>query len=165
MIGEDLADLVEFFLGGLAPGQSMHHELGGRAGEGPLQQIADQLALGLGRRLHRFIDMRPLALVALDGAFGGHDLHRLQNAGIADRTRLAEPVEDLADGRRSLLPEDAQDVELGWGWFAGCVIHHAAEATTKWFVESTKSFVDWIPASDVASRWAARTIVGGSPGQ
>jgi hypothetical protein len=82
-----------------------------------------------------------LGFVSADRPFCGHDLEKLQDAGVAESLFLAEGVVNFADRGRAACPEDAQDFELGSGGFLWFLLHWR-DHTTKVFVVSTKIFVD-----------------------
>ena|SRR2546427_5813991 len=119
----------------------MHHELAGGAFEYPLQHVSGKLALGLFGGQARFIDVRALGFVSANRSFCGHDLQKLQDAGVAEGLLLAESVVNFANCRRAACPEDAQDFEFGSGGFLRYLLHEE-DHTTKVFVVSTKIFVD-----------------------
>src|SRR3972149_12146756 len=75
---EQLADFGEL-VGRGAPGrQGLHDELRGGAAEGAIEQIANELALGLLLAQPCLVDVRPVGLVATDEPFLGHDLEHLE---------------------------------------------------------------------------------------
>src|SRR5262249_21711414 len=111
-VGADPRDL----LGRRLPrAQRLLYEQGGRAAEGALEEIPEQLALGLFGRGPRRVHVGPLALIATDQALLRHDLQELQDGGVAELPAPGQPVVDLADRARTALPEHSQDLELGSG--------------------------------------------------
>src|SRR4051812_24357302 len=65
-IVEQPADLTQFCRAGSPCGERLHHELRGRAAEGAVEQIANQLALGLGLGHPCLVDMGAVRRVAPD---------------------------------------------------------------------------------------------------
>src|SRR5579863_3911721 len=59
--------------------------------------------------------MRPLLLIALDQAFIRHDLHELQDGGVADRFGFAERGVHVANRGSAPLPKDSKDFQLAVG--------------------------------------------------
>src|SRR5579871_790817 len=137
---EHTAKLFELFLGAVATGKCVHHQFAGRALKHALQHIRGELLLGLFRRLTGFIDVGALVLCPGDEAFGGHDLHKLKDARIADLFGASQGVVHLADRGRAASPENLKDFQLRRGRVLCCSFHER-EATTKDFVLSTKIFV------------------------
>jgi len=114
-VGEHLKHLGKLFSGGFPSGEGLHHELGGRTAESAVEEVPDQLPLGLLPRHLRLIDVGAGGFVPCDQAFGGHDLHELEHSGIADFALALEGGVDMADGARAEVPKDAEDVEFGVG--------------------------------------------------
>src|SRR5678815_3082707 len=88
------------------------------------------------------VNMRALILDALDDALGRHDLQQLERAGVTDVLLFGQGLVDLAHRGRSAGPEDLENRQLGRGGLEFGVLLHGTQATTKYFVLSTKVFVD-----------------------
>src|SRR5688572_4474175 len=82
-------------------GQRLHDQRFYGTIKGALDQIAQELPLGLLLRVLRAVDLRTAALVALDKTLLGHDLNRLQDSGISRRLRFIKRVLNVSDGSRA----------------------------------------------------------------
>src|SRR6267143_3151130 len=98
------AQLIQLFFGRSPALQRMNHQFACRSLEHPLQDVADELPLGLRRRLACLINVRPLLFVSAHGALASHDLKQLQNSGVAEILLFPQRFVHLADRRRPALP-------------------------------------------------------------
>src|SRR5688572_30012111 len=85
--------------------------------------------------------MRALIFRPLHDSLRGHDLQQLERTRVSDVLVLRQDFVDLAYGRGAARPEDLKDLEFGRGGVEFRFLLHGAEATTKSFVVSTKTFV------------------------
>jgi hypothetical protein len=72
-----MAQFFQLLLGRPPAFKGVNQQFAGRSFKHALQDVAHKLALGFRRRLACFIDVRALAFVSPDGAFGGHNLQEL----------------------------------------------------------------------------------------
>src|SRR5579859_3685213 len=114
---QHLAQLVELVARRPASFERVHHEIAGRSGKDALQNVACQFALRLPGRLAGFINMRALLLVAAYRSLGGHDLKQLEHSGVSDFFALAQIFMYFADGGRSTLPKNAENLQFAGGRF------------------------------------------------
>ncbi len=61
----------------------MKHQFARRPFEHPLQDVPNELPLCFRRRLACLVNVGPLLFVSADGTFGGHNLQKLENRGVA----------------------------------------------------------------------------------
>jgi hypothetical protein len=121
MFVEELADLGEFFGGGAFGGEGLENEVGGGAGEGAVDEVFDDLALGVMGGEGGGVDVGAVGFVALDEPFFHHDLEELEGGGVTGFA--GEVFVDLSDGGGAVVPEDAEEGEFAvggswWGrWF------------------------------------------------
>ncbi len=114
---EELADLGEFFGGGAFGGEGLEDEVGGGAGEGAVDEVFDDLALGMMCGEGGGVDMGAVGFVALDEAFFHHDLEEFEGGGVTGFS--GEVFVDLSDGGRAMIPEDTEDGEFAVGGAGG----------------------------------------------
>ena len=79
------------------------------------------------------IDLRPDGVVTLDQPLVGHDLHRLEDGGVARGFRLVQDDLDVSHGERPFGPQHTKNRELGFGG-VDALLDHAPELLTKIFV-------------------------------
>ena len=96
--------------------QDAEKELRRGAAENPIEHVINQGLSGLSRRHNGTVYVGPIILIALQHAFAGHCLHRLQHAGIHKRPRLGKLLMDFPNGGWPSAPEDFQDFEFSVGW-------------------------------------------------
>src|SRR5215218_8251362 len=77
-----LADISQLFGGRALRRERLHDELARGPAEGALEQVADELPLRRFFAETRTIDVRTVALVALDQTLLGHDLEQLERRGV-----------------------------------------------------------------------------------
>src|SRR3954466_2417238 len=110
-----VANAFQLFRRSALGGERLHHELAGRAAEGAVQQVAHELALRRFLAEPCAIDVRAVALVALDEPLLRHDLEQLQRSGIRGLAIVGQLLVHLAHGAGSAFPENSQDGQLGVG--------------------------------------------------
>jgi len=117
---EHVPDGGEFGGGDFFGGEGAEDEVGGGAVEGALEEVAGELLLGMFAGKGGCVDMGTEALAAFEQAFLGHDLHLLEDGGVAGLLGR-EGFVDLADSGGAGGPEDAEDSELCFGreWAGG----------------------------------------------
>lgn len=121
---EEAADFGKFVRGGAFGGEGLEDEGGGGAGEGAVEEVFEEVALGGGGGLGGGVDVGAGGFIARDEAFGGHDLEELEDGGVGGFA--VEVVVDGADGGGAGVPEDAEDGEFAVGGF-GEVGHDSPE--------------------------------------
>jgi hypothetical protein len=136
---EQLPQFLEFLFRATVTGKRVEHEIARGAAENALEHVGSKLLLGGPGGVAGFVHMRALIFIAADQTFGSHDLEKFEDAGVADGFTFAERFVNLADGRRTAIPKDAENLEFGGGGFLR--LRHARHLTTKIFVLSTKIFV------------------------
>src|SRR5262249_36943219 len=109
------ANVPELFRGRALRRERLHHELARRSAERAIEQVAHQLPLRGLLAQPRAIDVRAVALVAVDQALLRHDLQQLQRGRVRRGALLGQRLVHLSDGAGPALPEDAQDRQLGVG--------------------------------------------------
>src|SRR6478736_1108353 len=101
---EQPANLAEFLGARAARCEGLHHELGRRTAERPIEQVGDQLALGLPLGHPRRIHMRPVRVVSTNETLFRHDLEQLQRRGVGPGTIAGQHVVDLPHRARATRP-------------------------------------------------------------
>src|SRR5262249_23287205 len=101
--------------------QRLEDELGGRPVEHALEEVGDELPLGLILCIRGLVDVRSRRLVAMDEALLGHDLKELENRRVAGVA--AHLFGDLPNRAWAAGPEDAENRELGVSWLAARGLH------------------------------------------
>src|SRR6266480_388965 len=107
------AQLIQLFLGRPPTFQRMKHQFARRPFEHPLQDVPNELPLCFRRRLACLVNVGPLLFVSADGTFGGHNLQKLENRGVAKGLPFPELLVHLPDRGRSARPKDAKDFKIG----------------------------------------------------
>ena len=96
--------------------QRMHNEAECRTFEGTIDEIRNEALFGGGFWHGCFVDVRTFRLIAHNQAFLRHDLHDLENRGVADGPRTTvlgvEGGMNVPHGARPVAPENAKDLEL-----------------------------------------------------
>src|SRR3954454_407744 len=110
-----VANAFQLFRRGALGRKRLHYELAGRAAEGAIEQVAHELALRGFLAEPRAIDVRAVALVALDEPLLRHDLEQLQGGGIGGLAIVGQLLVHLAHGAGPTFPENSQDGQLGVG--------------------------------------------------
>jgi len=119
-----VADCASFIRLSLVGNITFHFFRSVTASEGAIQEVADQLTLGLLLGHLSLIDVGSGGFIPLDEAFGGHNLHQLEDGGVTDFAMAFEGEVDVANGAGSLIPEDAEDFEFGAGGAGEIVVRH-----------------------------------------
>jgi hypothetical protein len=94
-------------------GERLHHELGSRAAEGMVHKVTHHLPLSLLSGHPCLIDVSAGGFIPFDEALGGHNLHELQNGGVAKLAAAFESGVDVANGAGTQVPKNAEDFEFG----------------------------------------------------
>ena len=124
MVVEEFLDLCEFVGGDAFGGDGAEDEFHGRPGEAFLDEVIDELKLGLLLRLGGTEDLGLLGFIFEQEAFLGHDLDHFEGGGIAGVFLLFEDVVDLPDGGGPAGPEDLEDFELDFSGDGGGLSGH-----------------------------------------
>src|SRR4051794_1147384 len=136
------ADLREFLRGRPLGRERLEDELRRGSAEGTVDQVADQLTLGLLLGQLRLVDMGSIADIAADKPLVGHDLEHLERGGIRGWALARERLVHLADGACAALPEDPQDGEFRVCWSWRLRRRHAPHYLRRYSYMSTKIFVE-----------------------
>src|SRR6185503_18147229 len=114
-------DFVELFGRRLVRGKRLQDELCGGSIERAVEQIADQLPLGLIFCIRSLVDVGSLRLVPDDELLLRHDLKELENRRISGFT--VQGFGHLANGAGTMGPQNAKDGELAIGRFPARGLH------------------------------------------
>jgi len=123
MLRQHLANFLDFLGRGLFVFEQVQDQLAGRSGKHPLHQVAQQLAFHPGG-LAGFIDMRLAILVAIHQPFGVHILQKFEYAGVADGPVRSQKLVNLAHGRWTAIPQDAENFDFSRSGFCCGVFCH-----------------------------------------
>src|SRR6266581_9071180 len=94
------AQLMQLFLGRPPTFQRMKHQFARRPFEHPLQDVPNELPLCFRPRLACLVNVGPLLFVSAHGAFGGHNLQKFEDRGVAERLLFAQLFVDFPDRGR-----------------------------------------------------------------
>jgi hypothetical protein len=90
-------------------------ELRCRAGEEPLGEIEQQIALRIFLVAVARVNVGLACLRALDEALLDHDLDGFKNRGTAECALLVDIFEDFADGSFAAVPQRGKNLQLDFG--------------------------------------------------
>src|SRR5207245_609584 len=117
--------LMQLFLGRPPALQRVDHQFACRTLKHALQDVANELALGLRRWLACLINVGTLLFVSAHGTLGSHNLQQLQHRGVPEVLLLAQLFMDFADRGRPALPQHSQDFQLRRSWLLQLFVRHA----------------------------------------
>lgn len=120
VLREEFADFGEFLRRDAAGVEGAHDEVHGGAAKAALDEIVEEVKLGLFLGLGGGVDLGALGVVFEEEAFVGHDLDHFEGGGVAGVGAVWEEcVVDLSYGGGADVPEDAEDGEFDVGGDGG----------------------------------------------
>ncbi len=121
---EEGFDFVEFFGADAFGGDGAEDEFHGGAGEAALDEIVDELELGVVLRVGGAENLGALGVIFEEETFFDHHLDHFEGGGVTGVAVGFEGVVDLPDGGGAAGPEDLEDGEFDFGGDGGGLSGH-----------------------------------------